>query len=168
MRFSREELELAFEAYQACGKRAAETHDWNPWADMFTEHATYIEHLYGTFHGREEIRPWITRTMTMFPGSRMPIFPVTWYVVDEERGWIVGEIVNRMEDPGDGSVHEAANLTVLHYAGDGQWSHEEDVYNPNTFMAMIQGWCRRAEELGNLPDDATAWQHAVRRAAARG
>lgn len=104
----------------------------------------------------------------MFPGSRMPIFPVTWYVVDEERGWIVAEIMNRMEDPGDGSIHEAANLSVLHYAGDGQWSHEEDVYNPNNFMAMIQGWCRRAEELGNLPDDAQRWQAAVRRAAARG
>lgn len=161
--FTRAQLEDAFAGYQQCGKRAAETHDWNPWADQFTEDATYVEHLYGSFSGREAIRAWITKTMTTFPGVRMPIFPVTWSVLDPDRGWVVCEIVNRMEDPGDGSVHEAANLTVLHYAGDGLWSREEDVYNPANFMTMIQGWCRRAEELGTLPDDARAWLAAVNR-----
>lgn len=161
--YTRAELEKAFGDYQQTGKEAAATHDWNAWADQFTENATYVEHLYGTFTGREAIRAWITKTMTTFPGVRMPIFPVTWSVLDPERGWIVCEILNRMEDPGDGSVHEAANLTVLHYAGDGLWSREEDVYNPATFMTMIQEWCRRAEELGTLPDDARSWLAAVAR-----
>ena len=35
-----------------------------------------------------------------------------------------------MKDPGDGSVHESPNLSVLKYAGDGLWSYEEDAYNP--------------------------------------
>lgn len=155
--FSRSDLEEAFTAYQQRGRDAAAAHDWNPWADQFTEDATYVEHLYGSFEGREAIRSWITRTMTTFPGVRMPIFPVEWHIIDEARGWIVCQIANRMEDPGDGSIHEASNLTILHYAGDDKWSYEEDVYNPAHFMTMIQGWCRRAEELGKLPDDARTW-----------
>ena len=155
------ELEGAFAAYQQRGADAAATHDWNPWADQFTSDARYVEHLYGSFEGREQIRAWITRTMTTFPGSMMPTFPVEWHVSDPERGWIVCSIANRMQDPGDGSVHEASNLTVLHYAGDGMWSYEEDVYNPAHFVTMIQGWCRRAEELGTLPDEARSWLKRV-------
>jgi hypothetical protein len=49
-------------------------------------------------------------------------------------------VFNRMQDPGDGSVHEADNITLLKYAGDGQWSYEEDVYNPAEFGTMVQGW----------------------------
>lgn len=161
--FTRAELDEAFVVYQQRGREAATTHDWNPWADQFTEDATYIEHLYGTFDGREAIRAWITKTMTTFPGVVMPEFPVEWHVIDEQRGWIVCQIANPMPDPGDGSLHSASNLTILHYAGDGLWSYEEDVYNPADFMAMIQGWCRRAEELGTLPDDARRWLDAVSR-----
>jgi hypothetical protein len=160
--FTRSELDEAFVAYQQRGLDAAKTQDWNAWADQFTEDATYVEHLYGSFEGREAIRAWITRTMTTFPGVMMPTFPIEWHVTDEARGWIICKIANRMEDPGDGSVHEASNLTILHYAGEGMWSYEEDVYNPAHFVTMIQGWCRRAEELGNLPDNARAWQEAVR------
>jgi hypothetical protein len=162
----RSELDEEFAAYQQRGQDAATTHDWNLWADQFTEGATYIEHSYGSFDGREAIRAWIARTMTTFPGSRMPTFPVEWHVTDEERGWIVCSIANRMQNPGDGSVHEASNVTILHYAGEGLWSYEEDVYNPAHFMTMIERWCRRAEELGNLPDDAQAWLEALRRGGA--
>lgn len=160
------ELEEQFIAHQQRGQEAAATHNWNPWADQFTEDATYVEHLYGKFEGREAIRAWITRTMTTFPGANMPTFPVEWHVTDLARGWIVCRIANRMEDPGDGSVHEASNLTILHYAGEGMWSYEEDVYNPAHFMTMIQAWCLRAGELGSLPDDARGWLAAVGRSRA--
>ena len=136
MSYSREELEEAFAAYQALGAAG----DWSAWADQFTEDAVYVEHHYGRFEGREAIRTWITATMAEFPGSDMPEFPVDWYVVDEERGWIVCRVLNRMRDPGDGTVHEEGNITILHYAGDGQWSYEEDVYNPAHFATMVKGW----------------------------
>ena len=35
-----------------------------------------------------------------------------------------------MSDPGDGSIHQEYNFTLLKYAGDGKWSYEEDIYNP--------------------------------------
>jgi len=156
-RFTRAELEEEFANFQRRGEEAGKAGDWAPWADQFTEDAHYVEHAYGTFEGREAIRRWITATMSTFPGSRMPTFPVNWYVVDEERGWVVFEVENRMEDPGDGSIHEAANITILHYAGDGLWSSEEEVYNPADFLTMLKGWRARCEELGTLPDDARDW-----------
>ena len=146
-RWSRDELEKAFEAYLEAGARAGASGDWTKWPEIFTEDATYIEHHFGTFHGRDEIRKWITETMAQFPGTEMDAFPAAWYVVDEERGWIICEILNRMKDPGDGSIHEGANITILKYAGDGKWASEEDVYNPARFIEMIQSWSERKQAL---------------------
>ena len=160
--FSREELESEFADYQQRGRDAVAAGDWSAWADQFTDDATYIEHAFGEFRGREAIRRWITRTMSVFPGNHMPSFPIKWHVVDEERGWIVCEIGNVMEDPGDGSIHEATNLTILHYAGDGQWSYEEDVYNPADFARMLERWRQAADAAGKLPDDARQWFGASR------
>ena len=138
--WSRAEIEDAFARYQEAAAAAGATGDWNGWADLFTDDATYIEHHYGTLHGREEIRRWIDQTMSSPPGSDMPSFPVEWYVVDEERGWVVCQVWNRMADPGDGSVHQEYNFTRLKYAGDGRWSYEEDIYNPLRFGEMVKGW----------------------------
>jgi len=141
-RWSRDELEDAFGAYQAAALRAGTSGDWNEWADLFTEDATYVEHLYGRFGGREAIRTWITTTMASYPGNLMPHFPVEWYVIDDDKGWIVCQVWNRMADPGDGGVHQASNITILKYAGNGQWSYEEDVYNPAAFATMLTEWER--------------------------
>jgi hypothetical protein len=139
-RWTREEIENAFADYQQTALRAGTTGDWDAWADQFTEDATYVEHHYGTIGGREAIRSWITETMSTFPGGQMPHFPVEWYVIDEDRGWVVCQVWNRMEDPGDGSLHQAYNFTLLKYAGGGKWSYEEDIYNPAHFATMVQGW----------------------------
>jgi len=69
----------------------------------------------------------------------MPEFPIEWYVIDEEKGWVVCQVWNRMEDPGDGSVHQEYNITILKYAGDGRWSSEEDVYNPDALRRHGRG-----------------------------
>ena len=147
MPYTRQELEDAFVAYQERAAEAGRTGDWVAWSEQFTPDAVYVEHHYGRFEGRDAIREWITATMAEFPGSAMPEFPVGWHVVDEERGWVICQVFNRMVDPGDGSVHEMDNLTVLHYAGDGQWSYEEDVYNPADFEAMVRGWLDRRRQL---------------------
>ena len=146
--WSKQEIEDAFAHYQAVAAKAGETGDWNEWAELFTPDATYVEHLYGDMHGREEIREWITKTMTTPPGSDMPSFPVEWYIVDAERGWVVFCVWNRMDDPGDGSVHQEYNFSLLKYAGDGLWSYEEDVYNPARFQKMIKTWNTLKAQLG--------------------
>src|SRR5205814_6352037 len=69
-------------------------------------------------------------------------------VSDRRRpGLVVCQVWNRMADPGDGSIHQAYNVTILKYAGDGRWSYEEDIYNPSHFASMIEEWERRKAEL---------------------
>jgi hypothetical protein len=139
-KWSRAALEQAFEDYQRVALEAGVSGDWNAWADQFTEDATYIEHLFGTMGGREAIRNWITTTMSKSPNNEMKYFPIEWYIIDEERGWVSCQVWNRMVDPGDGSLHQAYNFTLLKYAGNGKWSYEEDIYNPVHFQNMMKGW----------------------------
>ena len=73
-KWSRAELEDAFENYQKVALQAGTSGDWNPWADLFTEDATYIEHLFGQFGGREAIRKWICTTMAQYPNREMPVY----------------------------------------------------------------------------------------------
>ena len=159
--WTRAELETAFQHYQDEVEKACATRDWGLFAALFTEDATYVEHAYGNFEGREAIRTWITRTMTEeFPGNEMPHFPIDWYVVDEERGRIVCEVFNQLADVGDGKRHGASNITILTYAGDNEWSCEEDVYNPATFLRAVKRYCKAAREQGTLSAEGEAWMTA--------
>ncbi len=139
-RFPRDEIAAAFADYMARAEEAGRTGDWARWSEQFTEDAVYVEHHYGEFRGREAIRAWITETMSTPPGSWMPEFPVEWWVIDEERDRVICWVWNRMEDPGDGSIHQEGNVTLLDYAGNGLWSREEDVYNPARFGEMLGRW----------------------------
>src|SRR5579871_2653972 len=98
--FTRDEIERAFAHYQEVAAKAAATNDWRAWADLFTEDARYVEHHYGEFNGREAIFTWISETMKMPPNDEMTSFPIAWYVIDEEKGWVVCCVLNRMRDPG--------------------------------------------------------------------
>ena len=138
--WSRDELERAHQHYKETAGRCAASGQWREWADLFTDDAVYLEHTFGTFHGPDEIYNWIAPLMAEWPNKAMNAFPHSWCVCDEERGWWICRIENRMQDPGDGSVHQAHNITVLHYAGDMKFSYEEDAYNPAAFGPMIQGW----------------------------
>ena len=138
--FSREEIQSALDHYAVVADQAAKSGDWGPWAELFTEDCTYIEHVYGEFHGREEVLAWISKTMGVFPFTKMNAFPWDWYTIDAEQGWGIGQIENRFADPGDGKVYQAANWTRLVYAGNNLWSSEEDVYNPMHFQPVVEGW----------------------------
>jgi hypothetical protein len=152
--WSREEIEETFAHHQQVVDEIGKSWDWSSYADLFTEDATYVEHLYGKMAGREKIREWISSTMNEFPGSEMPFYPVTWYSIDTDKGWVFSEMMNRMKDPGDGSIFEAPCITILRYGGNGLWTNEEDVYNPMNFMPMVQEYIRRCHELGTISDDA--------------
>uniref|UniRef100_UPI00356987D8 nuclear transport factor 2 family protein n=1 Tax=Nocardioides sp. TaxID=35761 RepID=UPI00356987D8 len=128
--FSAEEITEAYAAMHRQVQQYAETGNWEAFAEHFTEDATYIEHAFGTFRGRDEIRDWSVKTMTTFPGGVMTGFPLAWQVVDAPTSRLICEVRNLMPDPGDGSLHEESNLTIMTYAGDGLFSCEEDIYNP--------------------------------------
>ena len=155
--FSRDELVAAFETFEQTVARAAETEDWDVWVEHCTEDVHYIERAAGTMHGREQVRTCIRRTMSVFPGSYMTSFPSRWTVIDEPTARVICELDNPMRDPGDGTIISATNISIVTYAGDGLWSRQEDIYNPLRFVAASMKWCRKAQELGTLDDEAAAW-----------
>ncbi|MDO9354387.1 MAG: nuclear transport factor 2 family protein, partial [Solirubrobacteraceae bacterium] len=121
------EITEAYAAMHARVQQHATSGTWDDFALNFTEDAEYVEHAFGTFVGRDAIREWSVATMTSFPGSVMTGFPLAWQTVDESTSRLICEVRNLMPDPGDGSVHEQSNLTIMTYAGDGLFSREEDV-----------------------------------------
>lgn len=151
-RWTRDELEEAFDKYQSAALKGAQTGEWREWADIFTKDATYVEHHFGKFWGRETIYNWIMATMKPFPANEMTAFPVTWYSIDVEKGWIICEVMNRMNDLGDGNIYQEANITILHYAGNGLFCYEEDAYNPAHFETMIGNWMAAKEKLQTQKD----------------
>lgn len=155
--FSREELSAAFGKFEQTVAHAAETRDWDAWAEQYTPDVEYIEHAAGTMKGRDAVRAWIRRTMSTFPGSHMTSFPSLWSVIDEPTGRIICELDNPMVDPGDGTVISATNISIITYAGNNQWCRQEDIYNPLRFVQAALKWCKKARELGTLDDDAARW-----------
>ena len=146
-RFKRKEIEKAFDRYQEAALKGAQTKDWTDWANCFTEDVTYFEHHYGRFWGRENVLKWITKTMNEWPADHMTAFPITWYSIDTDKGWVICEVMNRMEDLGDGKIYQEPNITILHYAGDGLFSYEEDAYNPHNMGVTISAWIEAKKKL---------------------
>jgi hypothetical protein len=153
-RWSRQELEDAFEHYQAAALHGGQNGDWRSWADCFSVDATYFEHHYGKFWGRENIYRWISETMKPWPVCEMTAFPLSWHSIDEQRGWIFCEVMNRMNDLGDGIIYQEPNLTILHYAGKGLFSYEEDAYNPANMQAMITRWLEAKNKQAKEPQES--------------
>lgn len=168
-RYTREEIETAFQRYQDMGLAAARSGDWTHWGKMFTEDASYKEHCLGEWGGREAIVREMasvmqvtetTETIDHLEGTAANFattgaanpwiwcnqYPCNDYVIDLDRGWVWSLIWNRMEDPGDGRVFQCNCLTLLYYVGNGQFSYEEDLYNPKQFGQMMEDWLEAKAE----------------------
>ena len=142
--YPREEVEAAFTAIVAAGDAG----DWNLWSQLHTEDCVWEEHHYGTIVGREQIRSTITAVMAMVP---MMSFPVAWSMIDGNR--VVFYPWQMLPDPkGGDAVYRFGCVTILEYAGDGQFSRQEDIYNPNEATATFERWLADGGELpGDLP-----------------
>lgn len=141
-KFTRQELQHALENYNHARDEASRTGDWSIWAAVFTENAHYVEHAFGDFDGRDAIRDWITKVMAPFPHMT---FPQDWVAFDEEKGAIIFQCQNRLEHPTDphGAPFQFPNWTRLVYAGNGLFSEEEDIYNPQRDASRtIAAWAR--------------------------
>lgn len=119
--FSREEIEREFQRKVAL----QEKDDWKGFGETFTPDAVYVEHHEGTFVGRAKILAWLIPVMERCRGWT---YPIDWVAIDGNR--VIYRWLNRL--PGkrpDGSYYEFAGMTATEYAGNGQWSYQEDVYN---------------------------------------
>lgn len=141
----RAEVEEAFAEFR---RRGVQNHDWPGWAELFTEDALYIEHNLGTFHGREEIKSWITACMRDFPSMTLSI---DWWMIDGDR--VTFYIWNMLPDPAGGrSEYKFPNTTALGYGGDGLWIYEEDFYNPHDASQVFLSWLEAGGRRDTAPD----------------
>jgi hypothetical protein len=149
-RFARAEVQDALANYNAVVDKCSETGDWSPFADLFTEDVEYLEHAYGVFHGREELRMWIIDVMKPFPHMR---FPHAWIAFDDENDAVVVGIRNVLDHPTEQGVEfEFPNVTRLVYAGNGLFSSEEDVYNPaRDAPGVVGAWVQAGGQLLSAP-----------------
>jgi hypothetical protein len=132
----REEVEAEFEKYRQRAALAVETGDWDQWSDQFTDDANYREHHYGYFNSGAEIRAWIKSVMQPFPTME---FPPSFALIDGNR--VSTLIPNILPAPeGDDGYYGFDVNTILHYAGNGKWSFEEDVYSPAEAQGAIDRW----------------------------
>lgn len=154
--FTNDELERAFALHEATIAAAAASGDWEPFVQLFVPEVTYLDPMVGVMQGHDAVREWANATLATFPGSAMS-FPAVWHVVDGKQALVVCELRNVLRDPGDGSVHEKNNITILRYAGEGRFASEQDVYDPAAFISLIESWGRRCAQLGSLTDAERQW-----------
>jgi len=141
--FNRSEVEEAYHHFVAVG----DSGDWNAWADLHSEDGVWLEHAFGEIRGRKAIRSTITRVMKPVP---MMVFPVEWYMIEENR--VVYYPWQVMPDPKGGSdVYRFGCVTILEYAGNGEFSFQEDLYNPREGEAVIKSWLKAGGEFASDP-----------------
>jgi limonene-1,2-epoxide hydrolase len=130
--FSREEIEREFQRKVALQERD----DWTGFGETFTPDAVYVEHHEGTFVGRDKILAWLIPVMERCRGWT---YPIDWVAIDGNR--VIYRWLNRL--PGkrpDGSYYEFAGMTATEYAGNGQWSYQEDLYNWEVAEKVIKDY----------------------------
>lgn len=142
----RAEVEAACHEYV----RRANINDWDLWTDIFTEDVLYVDHAYGVFRSREEVRKWMVPLMKTMPEMRfVPGFLVIQGDLVINYNW------NRWPNP-DGSAepyddwrnpqalalyeHHFPCVTINVYGGNGLFAYEEDLYCAPAFMNIFSSW----------------------------
>lgn len=138
--WDRAEIEATVDRFIAASARAEATNDWRPLATFYTEDAiyTYAGLAAGGMveaRGRDEIRRQILeRDMAPYRGWT---FPYEWVAIDGSR--VVTRWWNRA--PGrraDGSPIQCPGMSVLEYAGNGQFCSQFDLFDRLSVRAIAE------------------------------
>jgi hypothetical protein len=144
MAFDRKEVEASFHKYVEAALEASRTMDFRSWIEnFFTEDAVYIDRELGTSKGRGAIIAWMDSLMAAFPGEFS--YRVDWYVIEGDR--VVYYHHDGFPDPKTGVPYDCPVVSILHYAGDGRWCYEEDVYNAKEFEAAMGAYLAAKAEV---------------------
>ena len=103
-----------------------------------------MERFFGTMHGRDAVRAWITELMVV----RADVHAVLdWYLVKGRR--VVLSMQNRYFSPDPAGEHiDFAGLTVLEYAGDGLFGYEEDYWDLAGAKSAYEHFTAEVERCG--------------------
>jgi hypothetical protein len=147
MQFTREELEQAHDRYLAVSDQCCETADWRPYGQQFAEDALYVEHILGTFHGREAITQWIVEGLSGW--GRNWSFPLEWRIFDEDRGQVIFSAGNELPDLDGKGPYRFSSWSLVTYAGNDQWSRQEDLYDSAAMSDVVTRWLAAKSDLAS-------------------
>lgn len=142
--FPPEEIEAVYARYIETRSRVeAGEVGWDALAEFFTDDASFVDPAWGRVEGIDAIRGFLVESMA---GLEDWTFPHEWSMVEGDR--LVARWQNRL--PGhrpDGSAYEAPGYSLMVYAGEGRFSHEEDLLNMVHVGELIResGWKPPAE-----------------------
>jgi hypothetical protein len=140
-----DEVLAAFKAFWTVGST---NEDWVGWVDCFTPEVEYVERQFGTMHGRDAVREWIT---TLMAASADVHAVLNWYIVAGDR--VVFDMWNRYHHPDHaGSPIDFAGLTVLTYGGNGLFKREEDYWDVTGSKTAYVEWSTACKAVGSKGD----------------
>jgi hypothetical protein len=149
--YPREEIEAAYGALIAAGDAG----DWDRWADLHTVDGEWHEHNYGIIKGRAAIKAKITELMAPVP---MMTFPVEWVLIEGNR--LVYYPWQVLPDPkGGDAVYRFGCVTIMTYAGNGEFSYQEDIYNPAEGEKVFMAWMAAGGTFSAAPDSLGLSKH---------
>lgn len=148
--FPREEVEAALTRYFELAAIGTRTGNWDPWVDLFTEDAIYVEHAMGVMRGREAIRAWVKAATGEKPMST--IVAPDWYLIENDL--VMVYTLNQRPAADGGEPYQFIGISPFCYAGDGLWCYEEDVTNPMEIVRTGQ-LAVAAQAAGGAAADAT-------------
>lgn len=137
----RAEVQAAFEQFWTVG---CIDEDWSAWVDRLTPDVEYVEHHFGNFRGRDEVRAWITDLMVV----RADVHALLdWYVIDGDR--LVLSMQNRYYSPDPaGTPFDFPGMTALTYGGDGLFARQEDYWCATGATASYLAFTAAVEAYG--------------------
>jgi hypothetical protein len=120
------EIRATVDAYIAVRARIeAGEATWIDLADFFTDDAVYIDPAWGRIQGIDEIRAFLVDSMRGLEDWR---FPMRFAAIEgDEVVTVWTQVLPGTRD--DGGAYTQTGVSILHYAGDGKFSYEEDLLN---------------------------------------
>ncbi|MFZ1863948.1 MAG: nuclear transport factor 2 family protein [Polyangiales bacterium] len=137
--FDLQEVEEAFRRFWQTGMIRE---DWNAWAALFTEDVVYYERILGTMRGRKAVRAWIVPLMEQY-GEIYGVYD--WHMA-EPSGRVVFRMINRRDHPSGEGFMDFPGVTILQYAGNHQWSSEEDYWPERLGIEQFQAYGKALDE----------------------
>ncbi len=136
------------DAFRAIWTTGSTHEDWGSWVEHLTPDVEYVERVFGTMRGREQVRAWITSLMAV----RADVHAVlNWWIVAGDR--VVFDMTNRYFHPAPGGTPiDFAGLTVLTYGGNGLFCREEDYWDTAGAKTAYEQWSVACAEHGGKGD----------------
>ena len=129
--------------------------DWPEMADFFTEDGVYIDPAWGRQEGRETIRQFFVDSMAGLTGHGWSSSEM-WTMVDGHR--LVSQWDQVLGQKPDGGEWGVPGISILYYAGDGQFCYSHDYLNMTYIGETMKAMQWQPPEGFNMPPRKPDWR----------